>query len=396
METSIENLDLSAGSYVKGLPQSETSYVAITTFAQLQQLTRNPRDLQPTAKRMGYEAAALEEEAGMHELVQRALTGNKKTNVPKYANYIHEVVMGRREGVLPPIHVWSQDALDVVRNGPNTYLLVPQGNRLLAIDGETQLTAHYEVAGRPLTPEERAAHRSHPLVLIVHHGIPTEAARQFFHDLNIYGVKPNTSLGLSMDARDPLMRVITDLEVMIPFLSGRVDKQARQLTKSSSKVITLQALRQTVINIMFGMAGVQYGAKAVSAEGVDLDDLKSFSQEWLGRYFSAFTSEFINRETHLAGSAPVLAAVGAIGNSIFGEHPDKREALIESHLADLRRINWEKGQHWEGIAGKFTPKGKFSVGGTKEVAYAVYNVLTDSSNDGYARIRTSAPQYAVN
>ena len=85
---------------------------------------RNPKDLQPNTKRTGYVAEELQEEADLHELVQRALTGNKKSNVPSYAAYIEDVVMGRRQGVLPPMHIWNPDQLDQVTSGSSTYLLV--------------------------------------------------------------------------------------------------------------------------------------------------------------------------------------------------------------------------------------------------------------------------------
>ena len=49
-----------------------------------------------------------------------------------------------------------------------------------------------------------------------------------------------------------------------------------------------------------------------------------------------------------------------------------------------------KGKTWEGIAGKFSPRGRFSVGGSKETAYAVYAALADRSSDGYDRVRTAA------
>jgi hypothetical protein len=52
-----------------------------------------------------------------------------------------------------------------------------------------------------------------------------------------------------------------------------------------------------------------------------------------------------------------------------------------------KSVDWEKGQHWVGIAGAYTARGIFSVKGTKEVAYAVFNALTDASNGGYQQIR---------
>src|SRR6185312_2634709 len=92
MSTPVFELDLSAGSYIKGIQLTDNMFLARTTFAQLQSIMRDPRDLQPTSRRSGFEAEALEEEAGIHELIQRALTGAKKSNVPRYADYILQVV----------------------------------------------------------------------------------------------------------------------------------------------------------------------------------------------------------------------------------------------------------------------------------------------------------------
>jgi len=57
-------------------------------------------------------------------------------------------------------------------------------------------------------------------------------------------------------------------------------------------------------------------------------------------------------------------------------------------LASWREVGWRKGDHWVDIAGNFTPGGVFSVKGTKEVAYAVFNALTDPENGSNKRVRT--------
>jgi hypothetical protein len=43
---------------------------------------------------------------------------------------------------------------------------------------------------------------------------------------------------------------------------------------------------------------------------------------------------------------------------------------------------------WDGIAGKFTPSGSFSIGGPKEVGYAVAEALEDPESDGGKQIRS--------
>ena len=383
--TQTEELDLSAGQYVKGLPLAPTVFLVTTTFKQLRTITRNPIHLQAGAKPTAFDSEEIEEERDIHSLIQRALTGNKGKNVSPYRQYIEGVVLGET-GVLPPIHLWSETELNVVRHGASHYVVVPNGEHLLAIDGETQLTAHWQL-DQMATPENRKAHREFPLACILHHGITRSTARQYFHDLNVLAVRPNTSLGLSMDTKDPVMKVVGDLETRIPALFGQVEKQARQLKKNSSKIATLQSLRQMVINVDKGISGVQYGARPAPIEEDKIDDLRDVALDWIGTYLNTFEEEIRNRETYLASSGPILAAVGAMGQVLLQANRADRETLKQDLVDSLRTVDWHKGDHWLGIAGNYTSGGVFSVKGTKEVAYAVFNALTDPANGGYARIR---------
>lgn len=383
----IDDLDPSAGNYVKGIKLDDNTFLATTSFNQLKAITRDPQLLQPSSRpRAGVDAMELEDEAALHQLVQRMLTGTKKKNVAPYAEYIVRHVQGA-VGVLPPIHLWTTETIQLATNNTGTFALIPHDDHLLAIDGETQLTAHYRVAEMPgITAEVRAAHRKFPLSAIIHHGVPVASAQQFFHDLNLLGVQPSTSLGLAMDTNDPLMRVVGHIEE-IPVLRGRVDRQARQLTKSSSKLVTLQALRQMIVNVAKGISGVQYGAKPAPLDGVDLADLEAVAREVVETYFEVFQPQIADREGSLAGSAAVLAAVGAMGNEVFTAMPYERPQRMQELMASLQAVDWTKGQHWVGIAGNFTPNGVFSVKGTKEVSYSVFNTLSDHHNPNYGRVR---------
>ena len=288
------------------------------------------------------------------------------------------------------MHLWSAAALDVVTVGATTYILVPNGEHLFAIDGETQLTAHHALArASSLDPETRAQHLKLPLAAVIHHGVPAGIARQYFHDLNILAVRPNVSLGLAMDTQDPIMKVVGDVEARVDFLAGRVEKMSRQLPRKTDKLVTLQSLRQMVINIAKGISGVQYGARPAPMEGVDLRQLTVVAVDWIREYFLAFPTEILNRDTSLASSGPVLAAVGAMGSELLALADDERRIRTEELMSSLREVDWTKGDRWLGIAGNFTAGGVFSVKGTKEVAYAVYNSLVDPNSPGYAQIRPS-------
>jgi hypothetical protein len=60
-------------------------------------------------------------------------------------------------------------------HGVNTYVLVPNGEYLLAIHGETQLAAH-QALGRSgaIDPGTRKKHRQFPLAVVFHHDIRPE------------------------------------------------------------------------------------------------------------------------------------------------------------------------------------------------------------------------------
>ena len=379
-------LDPSEGQHVKGIPLNEHAFLAVTKFAQLKAITRDPLQLQPNARGVSED---LEDEIAINELIQRALKGSKKSNMSDYATYIEGVVAGRRDGVLPPMHLWSEQTLDAVEYNGVKFLLVPNDLYLAAIDGQTQLGAHYRINSkdRAIEPETKEKHKQFPLAAVVHHGVPVRTARLFFHDLNVLAVRPNTSLSLGMDSHDPLIKLIDDLEAEVLFLTTRVDRASRQLSKGSQKVVTLQTLRQMVINIAKGISGIQYGARPAPMDDVDLDDLHVVAREWLNAFFNTFGTQIRNREAYLISTGAVLSAVGAMGNRIFTADAAERHQLRNALLASLQAVDWRKNQGWDGIAGKINDKGKFVVGGTKEVAYAVFNVLNDADSDGYRRIR---------
>jgi DNA sulfur modification protein DndB len=77
-----------------------------------------------------------------------------------------------------------------------------------------------------------------------------------------------------------------------------------------------------------------------------------------------------------------------MGHTLVGiEDEEKRAEDRKILLAKLKSVNWEKTKHWEGIAGKFTPKGTFAVGGSKETAYTIYGALTNETSVGFHQIR---------
>jgi len=112
--------------------------------------------------------------------------------------------------------------------------------------------------------------------------------------------------------------------------------------------------------------------------------------EWFEAVTEAIGPAMEDRENKLASAPSVLAAIGAAGHELLhADDPHQRAKMRDELIERLREVDWRRGKQWEGIAGKFTPKGAFSIGGSKETAYAIYGALTDDTSPAYAQVRPS-------
>lgn len=149
-------------------------------------------------------------------------------------------------------------------SGIRTVTVLP-GSPVVAIDGETQVTAWHELYDNPerfgITYEKLTTVR---LPYELYFGLTVEAARQIFYDRNVEGVPVAKNLAMSMDQRDigtqlahrigETVKVEHDGRI-IPF-GKLVQGRKRQLTKSDPELITLSALRVLVITALHGRAGL--------------------------------------------------------------------------------------------------------------------------------------------
>ncbi len=387
---STDGFNPAAGTFIRCMPIDERTTHIQVQFQQLRAVTHDPAVLQPGAKLRPSDVT--DDDVELHSLVQRGLELGKKTNIPKYAAYIRRRVMGEEHGVLPPMHLWTERALSVHQFAESGlvqhYLCVPYGLKLIAIDGETQLASHYHLQqDLTLGQDVKEQHATSYLSAVVHDDRPHLQARKFFHDLNVLGVRVNSTIALSMDTTDPVMAVVGRISDEVPFFRGRVERIARQIKKNSSKVIKLQDLRQCVINMAHGIAGVQFGAKPAPVDKVDLEDLETVARDWLTVYSETFGVELTDREGCVAGTGTVLAAIGAMGRALLTAPPEERDTRREALLDSLRQVDWRKGDHWLGTVLTQTPRGNYTINGPKQSAYAVYAALHDATNAAYHRVR---------
>lgn len=375
-------LNPTEGHIIAGAKIDEFRFVGRLRAGQLFQIAPDPRDTE--IKKKVDASHELQELLTIRQKVQRHFEGAKKKNVPSYADYILAVRKGE-DGLTPVITLYCEEALKVEESDQGyAFIQIPWRQRLVAIDGETQLAARYEAFNKdPSTADDFV-----PIYLC--HGKDEHWAQQCFHDLNTLAVRPNAALSIGMDARDPITRICREVERRVPFFSGRVNRNRRQLRTTDTEITTIAALRGACVTLAKGINGVQFGARPVPIDSQALPAIEATALAWFKHLADAIGPALEDRQNSLASSPAVLVALGALGNQALHVDDERREAKCHQLAQELKAVNWARGKHWEGIAGKFTPKGVLSLGGPKENSYAIYAALTDANSEGYARIRGSA------
>ncbi|HEX9945927.1 MAG TPA: DNA sulfur modification protein DndB [Allosphingosinicella sp.] len=379
----LANLNPTEGHILGGVQLDERRFLARVRIPQLRQIAPDPRDSEDKKKLASLKQ--MQELREIREDVQRLFEGAKAKNVDPYADYIVDIHHGD-DGITPTIILFSEEKLQVATEEKWGFgsVLVPWGAQLVAIDGETQLAARYEAANKD--PETENGY----VAVYICHGYSKNWARQAFHDLNVLGVRPNAAVSIGMDARDPLTGIARQVEKRVPFFRDRVNKVRRQLRGADTDVVTIASLRGACITFAEGIGGVRYGSRPVALPDDRQLLVLERATEWFHAVSEAIGPAMEDRENKLASSPSVLAAIGAVGHElIHAEEAGQRGSIRTQLIERLREVDWTRGKHWEGIAGKFTPKGSFSIGGSKETAYAIYGALTDDTSPAYQQVRPS-------
>jgi DNA sulfur modification protein DndB len=376
-------LSPSRGHLVTGTAINEHEFEGRVKAAQLFTFAEDPRKTESEGEYRGN--TNLEAMRHLRLQVQRLFQGEKRKNVESYSQYIVGLHRGE-DGLTPTIVLWSPNVLEYeeVENGDGmARLLIPFTERLIAIDGETQLAARY--VARDIDQDTAETW----VAIKVCHGRNVDCAKQVFHDLNVLGVQPNAALAIGMDNRDPLTAVARDVEANVPLFKGRVNRQSRQLKARDREIMTISTLRGACITLAEGISGIKHGSNPVSIRNKEkVDHIRTVALEWFSAVAEKIGPAIEDRQRTVASAPAVMAAIGALGHELVEiSNPVARQRRTTELAEKIALVNWEKGQHWEGIAGKFTPKDKFSLGGPKETAYAIYAAIGDVTTEAYRRVR---------
>jgi DGQHR domain-containing protein len=361
-------------------------FVTTMSGAQLLRITKDPRDSENPKLRDSNRQ--LEELYRIRLEVQRMFKGAKEKNVEPYAQYIVGLENGQ-DGITPQIVLFTPSELKVQVNEQGYgELFLPWDVELVAIDGETQLAARFEAANI------NANTKKAKVDVKICYNRSLEWAKQAFHDLNLLSVRPNAATAIAMDMRDPLTSVTRDV-AQLPFFNGRVSA-SRQLKKNDNGICTLSVLRTAVVCFGEGIAGLQYGNKAVPVDEKRVPLVRRAALEYFAALSRQLGPAMEQRNDTVAASPAVMAALGALGHTLSNIADDgQRQTEIRHIVRTLEGVDWKRGRRWDGIAGKLRPDGAFSTaGGAKDSGHTCYSALADSSSPHFHVIRGGAPAAA--
>lgn len=401
-------IDTSKASAIACLVVDDNEVLATLSLGHLMNLVPDPRGFEDKRVRPAMMAnPAMAALSDKREHIQRYFTGAKKTNVPKYADFIFERVRDRKHRGTPPICLGTSRSLVVVPGQDGTARIgIPYGLLLLAVDGETQRAAWEEAhhmfaqlieAG--MATED--ALESVRVPVEIHHGLDDDRLQALFYERNVLGAKVNANEAISKDQRDPAMKIVREIMNMPIEMPGGgkmpvsylVQTASRQVAKNSQHWVTLSALRTGVVTTLLGRAGLQYGAKPVPEPDrtVDFDALKDEVAGVFHAVLQRYADKFYDKDVNLIGAPSILAGIGIAANRAITSQPTAsgREHLTIDELFDLLDpIRWEKnGPWWEGVGTRRTPKGAITVAGPKEVGYAVADAIEFNDPVTGAKIR---------
>jgi hypothetical protein len=319
----------------------------------------------------------------IHGLIQRDFTGEKKRNANgDLADYIRDewiVAKNGRptEGFFGPFILFFVDDIPVVDGVAD---LTQKG---IFGDGESRGEAFLVNIERLTDAEvERLLDRTVAVHLV--HGIQDpKVLSKYFADVNGKGVRVNPNLVVMADYTDPYAEVSKRVFERLGF---ELETRQRQVGAASDAVMTGLQARAMVAAVARGVAAVQYGAKPIPSDGLDVDRLESAAQAWFARVFDRFEAGAFRDRSLILRAGPVGVCLGALGRSFYdGDEVEQMRSVAT--LMD-ERIDWTVGPHWEGLAGKTNPAtGVFTVGGGKEYAYGAWAALTKPDDPAGRRIR---------
>ncbi|WP_320067581.1 DNA sulfur modification protein DndB [Micromonospora sp. RTGN7] len=375
--------------------------IGIVDIENLLHMVNDPAKVEQEAARDTKARQEVDGYARMRAEVQRVIgtaASPKSKNITSYADYIAEGLTGALDDAwsIPPVTLWSPRPLEIQPDG-KAFLPIRDG--LIAIDGETQITALHRIKKQSSLFGLRDFDFAGAMVAFeLYHGISTLSARQIFHDRNLKGVPVDKSLALSMDMRDfatSVTQALVDSTTVIvdgeeTALGDLILTGKRQVGPKSREWMTLSGLRTLVVTTILGKAGIHAASGDVESsnlpEGTDMKAVKHETVERLSALLKEYADQF-----HAKSAITSPAVLAGLGASVHRSMPwcTTDKLTEEKDLANLLfNIRWEReAMFWGGIAAKETGKGVSWAGGARDSGHKVYEAINNLNSDIGLKIR---------
>lgn len=385
MQVNLPDPPLHEGFPVFGSVVSPTEFQGVLTHGLFKTLVPDPRRLEGQLAKYNPELSGT---AALRAKVQRLVTGAKRKNVEQYARYMIEMVK-THEGFTPQIVLYTDKKLRVEAdaNSGFAWALVPHELKFVAIDGDTQTTARNLADGL-----EPGLFDKEKVKIVIKHDTPLHAAEQIFADCNRLGVKVTTSLAIGMDYRDDATQLAKFIERKVSALTDKVNRQKRQLSSTDPELVTISALRASVVCFIEGINGIQNQTKPVSIDEHVIDDIRRAAVTWFNAVVDALNGAITpeQRANTFASSPSVWCAIGAIGHDEYTKlagddfATSVPQAILDSAFRTLAArkiavVDWSRGEHWLAVGAKKSQSGAITLGGPKETGSLVYKALRDGA-----------------
>jgi hypothetical protein len=186
------------GNVIAGVPVSNTKFLGVSSLYQLETYgLMRPSTVEDATQKEMKGDRRLKQANELREDVQRRFDAARCRNALAYARYIENVEIGGTAGATPPITLWCEKA-EIEEGG----LLIPYGQTLVAIDGETQCE------GRFILRDEQDFNKpdsgNNQLALTIFYNISEIFARQILHDFNAFGHRVKENQLAAQNANGPV------------------------------------------------------------------------------------------------------------------------------------------------------------------------------------------------
>jgi DNA sulfur modification protein DndB len=220
-------------------------------------------------------------------------------------------------------------------------LVIPMSATFVINDGQHRRAAIQQA----LTENPAMGDETIAIVMFIDVGL--DRCQQMFADLNRYAIRPDKSIGVLYDHRDPIAEITRQVVSRSPLLRDLTERESSNLALRSRKLFTLSAL---------------HTANRALLEGVNLDT-DDQKVELVAAFWETVAAQFpfwqqVHRGEAVAGDirrdficthSIALHALGRVGNTII--RTDRNRSHWAQTLKGLKDIDWHRSASiWEGRA----------------------------------------------